>query len=76
MQKMTKGTNLETDDFNELVANCENEALHLSGQIQGFGGAFFIDNESLTVTAASENIAEYCPLSVAQLVGTKVHDLT
>ena len=47
MQKMTKGTNLETDDFNELVANCENEALHLSGQIQGFGGAFFIDILSL-----------------------------
>lgn len=73
---MAKGTNLDTDDFNELVANCEKEALHLSGQIQSFGAAFFIDSESLTVTAASENIAEYCPLSVAQLVGTKVHDLT
>ncbi|NDV91504.1 GAF domain-containing protein [Alteromonas sp. 345S023] len=68
-------TSSSTLPLKTLLANCEKEALHLSGKIQGFGAALFIENESLVVTAASENVASYIGLSVSTLIGLKVHEL-
>jgi chemotaxis family two-component system sensor kinase Cph1 len=64
-----------TQDFDALIANCEKEALHLSGKIQGFGATFFINGETLVVTAASDNVANYIGLTVSALIGRKVHEL-
>ncbi|MDO6565750.1 GAF domain-containing protein [Alteromonas sp. 1_MG-2023] len=63
------------DDLDALVENCEKEALHLSGKIQQFGAAFFIENESLQVTAASSNLADFLNISPDQLVGSPVKSL-
>ena len=43
-------------DVTELLANCEKEALHLSGQIQSFGALLLLDEESQTVTHASASV--------------------
>ncbi|AXR05343.1 GAF domain-containing protein [Salinimonas sediminis] len=56
-------------DVTELLANCEKEALHLSGQIQSFGALLLLDEESQTVTHASANIEAYVEKDLEQLLG-------
>ena len=75
MNPDTTTFNKHNAEMDALVENCEKEALHLSGKVQQFGGAFFIDSESLQVTAASSNLAHFIQLSPSELVGCPVKSL-
>jgi light-regulated signal transduction histidine kinase (bacteriophytochrome) len=48
-----------------LVAACEREQLHLSGQIQPFGALLRVHRETGVVTHVSANLEQFLPLTVA-----------
>jgi light-regulated signal transduction histidine kinase (bacteriophytochrome) len=55
--------------LNTLIATCEREQLHLSGQIQPFGALLQVDRETGIVTHVSANVAEFLPFAAIDLLG-------
>ncbi|WP_018982875.1 GAF domain-containing protein [Salinimonas chungwhensis] len=59
----------------DLLANCEKEKLHLSGQIQSFGALLIIDTASLAITHASANIDAFIGQDATKLPGNSIEAL-
>lgn len=58
-----------------LVATCEGEPLHLSGQIQPFGALLRVNRDTGLVTHVSANLDQFLPLVVAEILGKPVPPL-
>lgn len=63
-------------DVEQLLANCEKEQLHLSGQIQQFGALLVFDEASLTITHVSSNIDLFTRRKASTLVGDTINTLS
>lgn len=59
-----------------VINECENEKLHLSGQIQSFGALLAFSKADLSITHASENIEDFLGKSPGQLFGLKAADIS
>lgn len=70
-RKMTK----KPLSFEELLQGCENEKLHLSGQIQSFGALLVVDKKSLEITYASTNFVEFGGIEAKKALGVKIDSL-
>ncbi len=70
-KKMTK----KPLSFEELLQGCENEKLHLSGQIQSFGALLVVDKKSLEITYASTNFVEFGGIEAKKALGVKIDSL-
>ncbi len=58
----------------DIVANCEKEQLHLSGQVQSFGALLVADGDSQKIRYASHNCADILGLSADTLIGQFLSD--
>lgn len=61
--------------FEELLQGCENEKLHLSGQIQSFGALLVVDKKSFKITHASTNFVEFGGIEAKKVLGARIESL-
>ncbi|MFD2555027.1 ATP-binding protein [Sphingobacterium tabacisoli] len=57
--------------MDKISMRCEDELIHLCGQVQEFGFLLVFDPD-LSCTAASENVAEWLDLSAQDLLGSPI----
>ena len=55
--------------IDDVVANCEKEQLHLSGQIQSFGALLVVDSELQEIRYASVNTEDILGIEAGTLIG-------
>jgi chemotaxis family two-component system sensor kinase Cph1 len=67
-------TSDEKTFMEKLVRGCESEQLHLSGAIQSFGALLRIDAETLKVTHASANLAEFVGITPSDILGRSIDE--
>ncbi|WP_414829726.1 GAF domain-containing protein [Alteromonas sp. H39] len=60
----------------DIVANCEKEQLHLSGQIQNFGALLVADSESMQIRYVSDNTNDILGIKAETLVGQSLSEQT
>jgi two-component system, chemotaxis family, sensor kinase Cph1 len=58
----------------DLQQGCEEEKLHLSGHIQPFGAMLRVDVESMRITHASENLAEFVGTEARKILGRSIDE--
>lgn len=61
-----QGSQQGTED---IVANCEKEQLHLSGQVQGFGALLVADSDTHQLRYVSSNTQEILGIKTESLIG-------
>lgn len=64
-----------TGAFSELLNSCEQEQLHLSGAVQGFGALVRIAHESDRVSHASANLESFTGLAPGAVLGRSIAEL-
>jgi light-regulated signal transduction histidine kinase (bacteriophytochrome) len=62
-------------DFAAAAQNCDREPIHIPGSIQPHGFLLVLDEHSLDVLQASENVATWLGLALDEVVGSSLHRL-
>ncbi|WP_299686507.1 HWE histidine kinase domain-containing protein [uncultured Tateyamaria sp.] len=62
-------------DIDNALKNCAEEPVHIPGLIQSHGAIVAVDNETLRLTHASENLEEVTGIALSDALGSSIYDV-